>query len=134
MNRKAKVCLHVPPGSAAAGRLKSALASLGPDYTWEVTETLAQLQDCLMRTSPRPSLAVLLVQDGEHLARLAGLASLWEDLRLIMVLPEFGPGTLKLAHRLGPRFITHMQSDFSDVREVVAKMAALSRAELRQPA
>ncbi|MCD6199973.1 MAG: hypothetical protein J7K15_15635, partial [Deltaproteobacteria bacterium] len=44
------------------------------------------------------------------------------DLRLILILPDREAGTIAKGHILRPRFLTYLDSDFTEVAAVLKKM------------
>ena len=70
----------------------------------------------------KPSIAVLGVENHEELRDLIAVRPLFDDMRLILILPDRKKETLAQGHRLYPRFISHAGCEPADVGEVLAKM------------
>ena len=68
------------------------------------------------------SIVVLLAATREDLAELLSLKHLLEDTRVLLVVPDGRPETVRMAHELTPRFLTYSDGDFSDLSAVIRKM------------
>jgi hypothetical protein len=67
-------------------------------------------------------IAVLLASNGIELTQFLSLDEYMVDIPLILILPDQGRETVSTGHRLRPRFISFLHSDFTDVSAVLAKM------------
>ena len=67
-------------------------------------------------------IAILLAASKEELQELVSVGELLEDIRIILVLPDTDRDTVANAHILRPRYLTYVDSDFSDVAAVLSKM------------
>ena len=68
-------------------------------------------------------LVVFLASDRDDLHFLGGVKELLDDIRLVTILPDREVETIRLGHRLYPRYQTFADTDFSDLKAVLAKMA-----------
>ena len=68
------------------------------------------------------AVAVVMVSDKEELFLLAEKKKIWDKFKTVLVLPNDESKTISLGHSLSPRFVTYMDSDFSDVEAVLGKM------------
>ncbi|MHC1744927.1 MAG: hypothetical protein AB9873_18135 [Syntrophobacteraceae bacterium] len=99
--------------------------SLVHAVTREGVETFADLDSFSTRLCAFPScmsIVVLLAATREDLAELRSIKHLLEDTRILLVLPDGDPETVRMAHELTPRFLTYLDGDFSDLSAVLKKM------------
>jgi hypothetical protein len=54
--------------------------------------------------------------------------------RIILILPDESEQTIAAGHKLQPRFITHVNSDFSEIGAVLRKMLITSGKGFKWPA
>lgn len=81
----------------------------------------------MLRRPERPEAAVLLVSTRDELTSLLSICDLFSDIRLIILLPDRAEETISKGHRLYPRYLGYIDSDFSDVAAVLVKMLASER-------
>ncbi|MEW5724981.1 MAG: hypothetical protein AB1896_17855 [Thermodesulfobacteriota bacterium] len=90
-----------------------------------VVESLPDLE-ALARRLRRPGAdevaVVLLAGTREALEALLSMEEFLRDRKIILVLPDHDKETVALGHRLGPRFLTYLDSDLSDVGAVLTRM------------
>jgi hypothetical protein len=85
-------------------------------------DSLEELRKVLACPNPRPQTACLVISDQDELLEIMELRHLMESLRLALVVPDDGDQTLRLAHRLRPRYLT-AGKEFSDLAAVLERMA-----------
>lgn len=73
------------------------------------------------------TIIVLLAVSCKDLQGLLLIRDLFDDIPIILILPDRERDTITAGHKLYPRFLSYMDSDFSDVALVLTKM--LERAE-----
>jgi hypothetical protein len=73
------------------------------------------------------SIAVLFIANRMELEHMQRLCPLLTEIYIIMIIPDGEKATLALAHLLLPRFLSRKESDFVDLRIVLAKMYAHSQ-------
>ncbi|MEW6429306.1 MAG: hypothetical protein AB1568_14865 [Thermodesulfobacteriota bacterium] len=101
-------------------RLHSRLPAVG----LEVFASYEPLRRRLSRMRGEGAIVILAVENRCQLLRFRELQDLVGDLRLLLILPDHEGETLRLGHRLYPRFIAYRDGDFDDVAAVVARMHA----------
>ena len=52
------------------------------------------------------------------------MSNLFRNTRIILIAPDREKGTIAIAHRLRPRLLTYIDSDFADVFTVLTKIIA----------
>jgi len=105
-----------------AARLKAAVHKVIPAGR---IEHFGKLDDLLarLRTIVEPdSVAVLSAPNRDELQKMQQFRKLLTEIYVILVLPDRGKGTIALAHRLLPRFLSQKDSDFADLKVVLNRM------------
>jgi 2-polyprenyl-3-methyl-5-hydroxy-6-metoxy-1,4-benzoquinol methylase len=105
-----------------AARLKAAVHKVIPAGR---IEHFSKLDDLLvrLRTIVEPdSVAVLSAPNRVELQKMQQFRKLLTEIYVILVLPDRGKGTIALAHRLLPRFLSQKDSDFADLKVVLNRM------------
>jgi len=105
-----------------AARLKAAVHKVIPAGR---IENFSKLDDLLarLRTIVEPdSVAVLSAPNRDELQKMQQFRKLLTEIYVILVLPDRGKGTIALAHRLLPRFLSQKDSDFADLKVVLNRM------------
>ncbi len=87
-------------------------------------ETLASR---LIRLHYAGSIVVMVVKDKQELSGLLRKLPLIRRARIILILPDREPETIKAGYRFEPRFMSFIDSDFGKVKAVLLKMIAKSR-------
>ena len=75
--------------------------------------------------SLKPNIVVLTAVNAGELSRILSLDRLLTDMRIVLVLPDRHKGSVSAGHRLRPRYISYVDSDFEDVVAVVRQMLKL---------
>jgi hypothetical protein len=69
---------------------------------------------------------LLLASNRKDLSAVQSIRSLLSDAPVIVVLPDRDTDTITQGHRLRPRFLTYIDSDFVELAGVLVKMAKAS--------
>jgi hypothetical protein len=88
----------------------------------ELVQSVEGLNLRLRSPAAHPDLVVLAVNRKKELAELFALGELLSEIRLVLVLPDREPGTVAMAHRLRPRFVSYTDGDPSVLAAVVLKI------------
>jgi hypothetical protein len=106
----------------AGGRLKKVIEARFPGKKIQACKTVDSLLARLHEPKCDLDLAILLAKDLEELRRLVSIGDLFDDLRIILILPNRDEEAIKDGHRLRPRFLTYADGDFKDVAAVLNNM------------
>ena len=71
-------------------------------------------------------IVVILAVDNTELAEVHSLRSFLHDFRLILILPDLDDSTISKGFECYPRFVSYINSDFTDVISVLNKMIEIS--------
>jgi len=96
-----------------------------PEHATVVVHTPEGLSRRLRKPDNGLEVAVIMAATPKKLRELQSIEQMLENLQLILILPNAAPQTIARAHSLRPRYLTHIHSDFQDVRAVLKKLLAL---------
>jgi len=88
----------------------------------EVDRTVEALCDRFHHPTIDRGIMILVPKDREQLEQLISIGDLFNDSPILLVLPDREPATISRGHRLYPRFVTYVDSDFSDLVSVLSKL------------
>jgi hypothetical protein len=117
-----KVLFFMTQSDLAAEKLQEVVEGLVPRDQLEICRTISGLSDKLYKPSHNVDIAVLTVATDEELSKILSLKDLFSDIRIVLILPDSKSATISKAHRLRPRFLTLLDSNFEDVKSVLSKM------------
>ena len=93
-----------------------------PKKNLEKYSTIAGLSQRLRLPTNNLGIAVIAVTTKRQLNQIVAIRHLLADIRIILIVPDRAPDTVAEAHILSPRFLTYVDSDFSSIEAVLAKM------------
>lgn len=85
----------------------------------KIYRTLRTLSERLLEPMGDLSVAVLCISSQEEFSSLLTIKDLLKDMRIILILPDREKTTISKGHRLGARFLSYKDSDFSDLAAVL---------------
>lgn len=88
----------------------------------EVDQTLKDLSDRFHYPLLDRAIMVFVAESREQLEGLISMGHFFRDVPMLLVLPDSEPATISMGHRLYPRFVTYVDSDFSDLVSVLSKL------------
>ena len=107
-------------------RLEAAVHKVIPKGRIERFNQLDNFRERLRTIVEPDSVAVLSAPSRDELRKMKSFQRLLTEIYVILVIPDRGKGTIALAHRLLPRFLSQKDSDFAELKLVLAKMYANS--------
>jgi hypothetical protein len=110
-------------------RLNRVMQIVFPGNSVDTCTTLEGLVKKLCRPGFKSdvTIAVLVAADRSEVDAFIDRADVFEDVRIILVLPDGEQETISKGHLLRPRFLTYVDADFTDLAAVLAKMLAAER-------
>jgi hypothetical protein len=108
--------------NGAGARLQGVIEEIAPQDKIEIHRTIASLSPRLRRPANDVSIALFLAASREDLAEILSIRGLLSDVRTILILPDREKDTIAKGHSFRPRFISYIDSDFTDVAAVLSKM------------
>jgi hypothetical protein len=103
-------------------QLKRALQALIPDHHIEVFRSMDAFVLRLRQPGITSRVAILFAPTRNEMSRLAMLEGLLDSTTLILILPDRDVDTIRMGHRLRPRFLSFVDRDFYEVPAVLEKM------------
>ena len=120
---KMNVLFYSRETEEAGERLERMVEVLIPEEKREVYRTIHSLSSRLRRPKDCDlTIAVLLAAGRKDLADILSIHDLLCDVRIILILPDREEDTVAWGHSLQPRFLSYIDSDFTDVAAVLYKM------------
>ncbi len=103
-------------------RLEEEVRRVIPESQIESFKSLDDFRERVRMPIEPDSIAVLSASNREELQQMQLLRELLTEIYVILVIPDRKKSTIELAHLLLPRFLSQIESDFTDLRKVVDKM------------
>ena len=104
------------------GQLQRLVEALVTKEKVEVYRTIKRFSERFYLPRDSMSIAVLHARSKRELVDIVSLGHLFDDVRVILILPDWEDETIALGHRLRPRFLTFGDDDFTEVLAVLGKM------------
>lgn len=92
------------------------------DVEKKISRSIEDLTMQLRQSLYDEIIAVLMIADQNDLSDILSIHHLLRDTRLILILPDHDETTISKGHELYPRFVSYIDSDFSDITAVLDKM------------
>jgi len=102
--------------------LARAIRALVQGVEVDICSSFLQCEETLSLSWIGEVVAVALVGNREELAGLLSFRERLMEIPLVLVLPDDNGDTVRLGHRLRPRFVGFFSSGFNDVASVVARL------------
>jgi len=106
-------------------RLEAAVHDAIPGQAIELFTRLDALRERFRFIVEPDSIAVLLATDREELREMQMFHELFPEIYVILVIPDWQESTVNLAHLLLPRFLSQKADSFTDLIQVLKKMARI---------
>jgi hypothetical protein len=116
------VLLYAKAGDPCRDDLRQRIQVGVPGIEVEACEIPGNLSRRLSDPGQNPSLVILLFENRGELAEILPVRHWFQDISIILIVPDRTPETIALAHQLRPRFLAYRQDDFGTVAAVVGKM------------
>lgn len=107
--------------------LRAVVENSVPDGILQISDSFTDLPDRLRAVRNGARIAVLVARNREELEELISLDYLFDDILIILVLPDLQKDILSRAYKLYPRFITDMNGDLNTISAVIRKMLKRER-------
>jgi hypothetical protein len=88
----------------------------------EIFYTLEKFYRRLTLAGSSNAVTVLLLSSRQELENLVQYADLFDDQKIILVLPDHARETIAMGHALYPRFISYKDGDLEEVTSVLRKL------------
>ena len=104
------------------GQLRKMIEDVVPNENTEIYSTIDTLGKRLSRPSYNIAVAVLLISGREELRDVLSIRHLFDNIKIVLILPDRNNETIVIGHKLRPRFLSYTDSDFIDVAVVLENM------------
>ena len=104
------------------GQLLKMIEHVVPNENTEIYSTIDTLGKRLRRPSYNIAIAVLLISSREELRDVLSIRHLFDNIKIVLILPDRNNETIVIGHKLRPRFLSYTDSDFIDVAVVLENM------------
>lgn len=116
-----KLILYANGSNEVEERLGNIIETLIPEKL-EIFRTIDSLSRRLRQPLNDVAIAVLLATKRKDLLKLLSIKDLFDDIKIILILPDSNKDTISLGYKLYPRFVSYADSNFMDVAAVLEKM------------
>jgi hypothetical protein len=103
-------------------RLQTAVEKIVSREDLEVLRTVEELESSLHTPLGEKAIGVFMASNVKDLKKLILLKSMMKNLSILLVVPNFDPETLGLAHLLLPRFLEHKGNEFDGLAQVLVHL------------
>ena len=93
------------------------------DQKLNVLRSVENVSQKLQEPWEEKPIVILLAQIKDELLDFFSIRDQLHDVRLILVLPDAEEGTISLAHRLRPNYLTYVHRDSEELKAVLEKMS-----------
>jgi hypothetical protein len=128
MKNQTKVILYAQEGDQFTNIFKEMITKLVLEANMEIYGTISDFSSRLHAPHRKCDIAVLLAFDGEDLKKILSVQPLLDNARIILVLPDREPETVRMGHSLHPRYLGFKDNSFNDVKSVLARMLEVEQA------
>jgi hypothetical protein len=116
------ILLYTAPSHRVAVKLQNTIQSISMENKIIVVTSMKDLSEILHKPLNRVDAAVIFRATRKGLINLLSFRDELLRLPVILILPDQKNETIANGHSLRPRFLSYMDSDFSDVRDVLQKI------------
>jgi hypothetical protein len=117
-----KIILYLPWTDGIGKRLFGMIEKLVIADEIEVFRTIDSLAHRLRQPVFDLKIAVLLTTTRKELSEILLIKDLFQDIRIILILPDGDSDTISMGHKIYPRFISYIDSNFEDVAVALSNM------------
>jgi 6-phosphogluconate dehydrogenase len=103
-------------------QLQKLVESTAARGTVKIHRTITNLAHRLSQPAAEVPIVVLLAAGKKDLMDIISIRTLLMDCRIIIILPDREDDTISKGHSLRPRFLSFIDSDFTELGAVLSKM------------
>jgi hypothetical protein len=115
--------LYASTGTKITQQLKEVIKGVVPEGELEVFHALEIFKHRIRQPRRTQNIVIFCPSSKKELNEILMIQDLLADLPILLVLPDRDMATISKAHMLGPRFLTYADSNFSDLKAVLTKIA-----------
>jgi hypothetical protein len=117
-----KIFFYSKAGDPSGDILEKLIVTRLPEVKMEIYRTIDDLSKRLRQPTENLGIAVLLASNQEDLKNILSIHYLFQNIRILLLLPNKETEIITLAHRLRPRFLTDVNSNMEEITAVLKKM------------
>jgi hypothetical protein len=117
-----KIFLYAKVSDECRDMLEKMIKTCLPEAELVVYRTVDDLSQGLRQPGKDSDVAILLASNQEDLRNILSIGSLFQNIRIILLVPNKEAEIVALAHQLRPRFLTDMNTDLAEITAVLKKM------------
>ena len=103
-------------------RLEASVKAASQQVDLEICKNIDVLLNYLRHPNSRSSIIILMLENKAILERVYEVGKWFYGCRLILILPDSDNRTIAMGHSLGPRYLSYLGGDYSDVAQVLKRM------------
>ncbi len=124
--------VYTPMNDRSSDRLMSRAVALAKVECKKIFHSFKQFKEKIRRQRFDATIIILNITSNDEMSSAFSIKDYLMGRQLILILPDSNYETVSKGHQLCPRYVTYVNSDFSDVCAVVDKMVLNSRYKERQ--
>ncbi len=106
--------------------IESMMEKLLPAHRLDVLRSIDNLSKKLQEAWKERPIVVILAHKIDELIDLVSIREQLHAVRLILILPDAEEGTISLAHRLRPNYLTYFHRGVEELKAVLEKMMMMN--------
>ena len=126
-----KCLFYEKKGGIIADQIIGLLKASVMENTIEMYHSIKALSQRLTKPVDGLAIMVLIARDRKDLLNIRAIQKLFGLMRIIIILPDCEAESVKIGHRLQPRFLTCVNGDVTEVHKVICKLLELSDSNVR---
>jgi len=116
------VILYAKDLNGKGRELKLACNSLVSEPKTEVFNSMGDLLSRLLTISPGDAVVILMAKSRDELTALQPALHMFRRVKLILLLPDQKPETIKIGYKLEPRFLYYIDSGIEVIKDILRKI------------
>lgn len=117
-----KVIFFLPESTSVLERFQGLVELVNSQAEAVVTRTIDDLTHNLRQPKHDLAFVVFFTCSKQELLNIIDLSGLLKDVRIIIVLPDRDTDTIRMGHKLYPRFLTDIEDKSNTLELVINKM------------
>jgi len=109
-------------GNGAIKKVQNAIKEVVSEKQIEHYHTIESFSIRLRQYSEQAPIALVLASNRQELLKIVAIQDLLFGISIILILPDATDQTISMGHKLHPRFLSYLDSDFKDVATVLTNM------------
>ena len=108
-------------------KLKNIIHTQVPEMQVKICNSIEHLSQIFRQPLNNVSVVVLMVTTKDELVQFNLMSALFDNIRIILILPDRQKDILALAHKLKTSFVSYIDSDLQDVASVLGQISKITK-------